>query len=416
MQLGSQRRWFDGAPEIIALAIALVATLVNSAQGRSPYLAPQSLASDCSVDVTDQLNSWIESVPDQSVLTFRRVGCYRIEKTVLVRNRHGLTFEGNGATFRAFTDGSGYVDNVQTRNHFYLWGGGDLTVRNLSVQGVNTDHRYRPEFAGQRGFRIAGVQGALLEDISVYEVRGDFVEIDPDYYQSWRWSSDITIRKSRFEHAGRQGITITGGRNVVIAGNTLSDAARSMFDVEPDGGTGRDALGVPTGGGADNVQILDNDIGPAGLVFFGNIVDLKYVVTEDVTISANRLHGIPLNVWVVGQRSAHYRNYTITDNVSDRTYAGPRGGVELVYVDGSLVRGNKAPFYFASSTPGVGVKVWGSSDVTVQDNRFPGARVVLEVDGPRFGSPWTGDPSGTTAACGNSFGEPGNLTVDRACP
>ena len=396
------------------LAGVSLASPTGAAEG-PVFQAPATIPTDCSVDVTKSLNRWIASVPDGSTLSFAPQGCYRIEKTILVKNRNGLTFEGNGATFRAFTDGTGYVADVQTRNHFYLWGGSDLVVRNLRVRGVNTDHRYRPEYAGQRGFRIAGVQRALLENLTVTEVRGDFVEVDPDYEQTWRWSSDITIQNSSFLHSGRQGLSVTGGRRVVFRGNDISGAARSVFDIEPDSGTGIDPKGFPTYGGAADIHILDNDVGPAGLLFFGNEVPYPDVVTKDIVISGNRLHGIPLNVLSVGHEGHHYKRFTITNNTSDRPYEGPRGAVELIYVDGAVISGNTVPFSAASPFFKGAVKIWGSNDVKVTYNKFSGADIPLQVDKSLFGTPWTGTPSGTRLACGNRFGEPGFLRLDAVC-
>ncbi|MEO7836780.1 MAG: right-handed parallel beta-helix repeat-containing protein, partial [Acidimicrobiales bacterium] len=277
-------RWV-GATVVCAALAASLSPAVATASEAGAFSPPAGVATDCSVDVTGKLNRWISTVPDGSTLTFTPGGCYRIEGTVLVKNRHRLTFEGNGATLRAFTDGTGYVDNLQTRNHFYLWGGSDLTVRNLKVQGVNTDHRYHAKYAGQRGFRIAGVQGALLENLTIFEVRGDFIEVDPDYYQTWRWSSDITIRNSTFDYSGRQGFSITGGRRIVFRDNHIAGAALSVFDIEPDSGTGQDVEGFPTYGGAADVQIVNNDVGPGGILFFGNVVTNPDVVTKDIEIS-----------------------------------------------------------------------------------------------------------------------------------
>lgn len=411
------RRRPPRAAAVIAVAglLCFVPASNAAASGVAVHEVPGSIPADCSVDVTKQLNQWIASVPDQSTLSFADHGCYRIEKTVMVKNRHGLSLEGNGSTFRAFTDGTGYVANVQTRNHFYLWGGSNLVVRDLTVQGVNTDHRYHAKFAGQRGFRIAGVQGALLENLRVFEVRGDFVELDPDYYQTWRWSSDIVIRNSTFKHSGRQGLSITGARRVLFSNNRISGAALSIFDIEPDSGTGKDAAGFPVFGGAADIRIVDNEIGPAGLLFFGNIVLDEAVVTKNIEISRNRLRGIPLSIWSVGHDKLHYKNFTITDNSSDRVYGGPRGGVELVYVDGAVVSGNTVPFYADAAFPMVAVKTWGSSDVVVRDNHFPGADVVLQVDKARFGAPWPGSPGGHHSVCGNRSGAPATMNVDFLC-
>ena len=63
---------------------------------------PASISADCSRDVTREINAWISSVPDNSTLVFRRDGCYRIERTILVEDRVGLVFEGNRATFKRF--------------------------------------------------------------------------------------------------------------------------------------------------------------------------------------------------------------------------------------------------------------------------------------------------------------------------
>ena len=404
---------------IPALAVALVGSLSAPAAAWASepqvFSPPAGIATDCSVDVTPKLNRWIASVPDGSTLSFAPGGCYRIEKTVLIKDRHGLTLEGNGATFRAFTDGTGYVVNPQTRNHFHLWGGSDYTVRNLRVQGVNTDHRYHAEYAGQRGFRLAGVQGALLENLVIDEVRGDFIEVDPDYYDTWRWSSDVMVRNSTFDYSGRQGFTITGGWHVTFRDNHIAGVALSVFDIEPDSGTSHDAKGFPTYGGAADVHILDNDVGPGGVLFFGNAVLHENVTVRDIEISGNRLRGIALNVWAVGHEKRPYKRYTITNNTSDFAYAGPRGAIELLYVEGAVVSGNRVPFYFGSTLPEVAVKTWSSTDVVVTKNRFPGARVVLRKDKDRFGARWRGAAGGEHVTCGNRFGEPGKLTVDQVC-
>ena len=417
MKVSRHRRFASRAGVAAAVAIATLGTLVAPpAMAQSPVSSPPPrLANDCSVDVTAKLNRWIDSVPDGSTLSFAAGGCYRIEGTVLVKNRRGLTFEGNGATFRAFTDGTGFVDNLQIRNHFYLWGGADLVMRNLKIQGENGDSGYRREYAGQRGVRIAGVQRALLENLTVTDVRGDFVEVDPDYYQTWRWSSDITIRNSTFHHSGRQGFSITGGRRIWFQNNRIGGTGLSIFDIEPDSGTGQDAKGFPTYGGAADVHIVNNDVGRAGTLFFGNVVRNPDVVTKDIEISGNRLRGTPLNIWSVGHRDRHYKRFTITDNVSDTPYAGPRGGVELVFVDDAVISGNKVPFYFGSRAPEVAVRTWGSTGVSVTGNKFPGARKVVAIDGHRFGQPWAKDAGGSHTVCGNRFGEPLKLVVDQPC-
>jgi hypothetical protein len=46
------------------------------------YRIPPSIPGDCSVDVTEPIQSWIASVPDGSVLAFGDGACYRIDGTL----------------------------------------------------------------------------------------------------------------------------------------------------------------------------------------------------------------------------------------------------------------------------------------------------------------------------------------------
>src|SRR5438874_13361168 len=96
------RRSGLAATIVIALAVLSLARPAFAAT----HEAPGSIASDCSRDVTQQLLSWIASVPDHSTLSFASGGCYRIDGTLELTDRDGLTFEGNNATFRASTTGA----------------------------------------------------------------------------------------------------------------------------------------------------------------------------------------------------------------------------------------------------------------------------------------------------------------------
>ena len=83
----------------LALASSLSASLTST---EAVYDVPSTVAKDCSTDVTAQLLTWIASTPNGSTLQFAPGACYRIEGTLEMRGRSGLTFDGNGATFRSF--------------------------------------------------------------------------------------------------------------------------------------------------------------------------------------------------------------------------------------------------------------------------------------------------------------------------
>ena len=110
-----------GVPVPVGAAATAVATV------------PASIPSDCSRDVSAELAAWIASLPDGSTLSFTARGCYRVDRTLRVQHRNRLTFEGNGATFRAFTSGRELPPSAaRTRSMFNFWRGSDLTVRTRS--------------------------------------------------------------------------------------------------------------------------------------------------------------------------------------------------------------------------------------------------------------------------------------------
>ncbi|MGH9177587.1 MAG: right-handed parallel beta-helix repeat-containing protein [Acidimicrobiales bacterium] len=377
---------------------------------------PLTIAANCSVDVTSKLTSWIASVPDGSTLRLLPGGCYRIEGTVLVKDRNGLTIDGNGATLRAFTVGSGTWGQVQTRNHLRFWGGRDLTVRNLVIRGVNADHRYHREYAGHHAFALVGVTNALIENNTVSEVYGDFVMVQSNLYRDWRWSDGVVVRNNNFSYSGRQGFSVVGGRNVTFSGNQVNSTGITAVDIEPDGLTGYDAHGFPTGSGAANVKVVDNRFsGKFGGIFFSAGGYAGKV--DGVEVSRNILDGVPFFAWVTGTAEVPRSGFTFTGNVSNTPTGGPRSAFELTYVNGAVVTGNTIPNFvrtYAKLPPDkVAMRLWGATAVQAVHNDFTGAASVLLADVNWDGTPWTGRKS-TWAQCGNRYWWP-DPRVDVTC-
>ena len=175
---------------------------------------------------------------------------------------------------------------------------------------------------------------------------GDFVYIGSGGPNA-RWSENIRITGSRFERSGRQGISITGGKTIVIDHNTIRDVARSMFDLEAN----------TAAGGALDVR-----------------------VTHNVT-------GAAVNFWLANKGAGtQVRNITFTDNRMTQATGG------LVFVFGPQA-GYRGPFVFEHNTLLVGDKVHDegskgafflsrAADVTIRDNTatFPAGHDVPAVE------------------------------------
>ncbi len=362
----------------------------------STYTVPGSIPTTCSStspDTTAQLQAWIASVPDNSTLQLSPGACYRVEGVLELNGRNGLVVDGQGATIRSFTDGTGFVSNLSTRHHIFLYGGSNLTFTGVNIVGDNTPGTYSARYAGQAGWWVWGTQGLTLTGDTVTDVRGDFVTLGPDTYRTWQWATNVSITSDQFNGSGRQGIAVTGAAGVTISDNSITNAALSAFDIEPDSGTGHLNGGVPTYGGADTVTIANNIVGHAGTTFLSNYGAPAHI--SNINVLNNTLSGFPLVVWSKGSSTVHRSNWTIQGNVSDYAFASPRAAMELTYVDGASISGNTAPFYLPQIM--TAVRVWGSSAVSVQDNVFVGATTAVAIDLPV----WTGTPSTGISVSGN---------------
>jgi hypothetical protein len=347
--------------------------------GSGPRVAvPASIDGTCHLDVAAALTAWIASVPDGATVVLGTNACYRVESAVSVVGRHGLVFEGSGATLRATTIGTGPMRQVQNRKQLFIKGSTDIVVRNFTIQGVNTGRQFISLYAGQHGIHLDGDQRVLIEHMTIKNVYGDWISVQSDHYVTWQWSSDITIQHNTFENAGRQGLSITSGQHVLIQQNTLNWAGQDLIDIEPDGVTTAPLVtgGPPTHGGANDVRILNNDIYDAQDMF---LTITGYAATvSNVSVIGNRLHGKALSIQVMGYTNVPRTGYDIENNVSDtpsKSVYG-MGMIRLRNVTNSVVKNNIAPVGGHKAA----VAINGSTNIDISGNSFLGATTVTLVD------------------------------------
>ena len=340
--------------------------------------APPSIRSDCSADVTDQLQQWLTGVPDGSVATFRKGACYRVESTVTIAEKHDLLLDGRGAVLKSTTKGT------RKRAHLRIQSSRNVTVRDLVVRGANphagtAENAYQPKLEAQHAYELLGDDGVLLEGVQAYDVYGDFVYIGKSQAGP---SKRITVARSHFERNGRQGIAITAAQDVLVVGNEVDDVARSLFDLEPN--KAQDEV--------RRVRIEANTTGPVHNFWFANKGPAASV--GDITVMGNVMRAPSGGLVFVfapadGARGpfkfdqnlfrvtgsvtdedatgaflfAHADGVTVTHNTVEVSTPGRLSGVELRATDGVVVTGNR----FLGATNAV-IGAGTSKDVHVADN------------------------------------------------
>jgi len=325
---------------------------------------PGTVASDCSVNVSQALESWISSVPDGANLSFRSGGCYLINAGLRVVNRNGLTFDGNGATFRVGTPGG--LD----RREFWFVGGSNLVVEDLTIVGADPAHTYDQNRAFQGGIELDGVAGATINQVAIDSVYGDFVTLDPlrggPEFNSGaivRPSSGIVIRDCQFSGAGRQGISFVSVAGATVTQVSLTNVALDTFDVEAD----------QSGEGAHDVVIegttADHSNGP----WFANGGNSRNT-TGDITVSGNTMTGLGAGdvVEITAPQGTTRGPFVFSDNTM---LAGASAYVAAFQLSGCAscdITANHVAF-LSRGPPETAVHLVDCAAVMVTDNVFEGA-------------------------------------------
>lgn len=227
------------------------------------YRVPRSIPRDGSVNVTRRLQRFLNRVPDGACIRFPYQARYRVEGTLRLRNRVGLTVYGNGSKIFA-TSVRGDLDpgpKTVWRQHLAIVGGSDITVRDLWIDGAARRCRYRRLWQGEAGVLVKGSANVQLLGLKITQVAGDGLLIGGFHLDSGETvpARNVVFSGGRIKCTGRQGIAMTLADGVLIEGSSLMAVARTAFDLEP--GVADETV--------SNVRIVGNRIGNFRNAFIG---------------------------------------------------------------------------------------------------------------------------------------------------
>jgi hypothetical protein len=314
------------------------------------HLVPATLTGDCSVDVTSALMKWIGSIPDNSVLSFRSAQCYRIDGTVELNKRSGLTLQGNGSTFKSRASMVGGNKADDQRAMFRVIDSSAISFENMAIIGsyahggtfdASLQHAHAIDLRGT---------SVVVENVSMSNVAGDclYFGLGNDNVTKSSGSAHDSTCKS----IGRSGISVAAGKGVTVKRMTLDKVGFATFNVEPNAGQGW---------GASNILFESNIIKSYRLHAF-SIVENAPI--SDVTFANNRVVGQGLKA-AVGNGNFRPRNITFRGNSSDTRLSTVAFNAEKV--DYLTITGNDVPL-----TSGTMASVERSCKVSVTDNTFVG--------------------------------------------
>jgi hypothetical protein len=339
---------------LVGALLALSSVAASSSAAASAYQVPPSIAGDCSVDVTQAMLSWIGSVPDGSVLSFSAGACYRIEGTLELRNRSGLDFEGNGASFRSFNAPS------DQRAIWRLIDSTGLIFRNMKITGSYANGGTLDEsLQHAHAIDLRGT-GAEVANVSMSSLAGDCVYFGLGYSSAQTRSSG-SVHDSSCIGTSRNAVSLTAANDVSVTHLTTDRTGLTVFDVEPNN---------LSGFGAQRARFDSNTIGSYRLYAFA-IVEERPISDQAFTNNTVVGRGLKIGIVTAGV-GVRAQNVTISGNS-----AGPSqvpASIDASNVDGLTITGNTIPL-----TSGTMAAIDNACNVTVSSNSYPGGSLEYTI-------------------------------------
>ena len=284
---------------------------------------PPSIKADCSVaDSTAILNSWLNGLPSGSSVQFPANGCFHLQGSLWLHNTTDLTINGNDSTILQTVPGPESVVQPMV----YLTQDTQLVMKDLTIDGAYDGSNGGVDFEGDYGLLLKADHGVTLNDISVNNIQGDFMDLNaPDSGvtgSDTSLNSDIFVTHSTFQHCGYHGLTIESADGVAFSHDTFSEIGTDAMDFEYDVySTTFDAQGNPQQAAQDNIRIIDDTWNDFGGDWFASLQgQLPGVQEQNAILSGNTIDAPSPLVEIVGTNpyltSSQYWNLglTIADN------------------------------------------------------------------------------------------------------
>jgi hypothetical protein len=282
-----------------------------------------------------------------------------VEGSLTLTGRNHLLIDGHGSTFRP----TSRVPEPVNRAQWFLSYGSDITLRNMTLSGVNPDAVFGQDTAYDHNVFIRGTHGVTIDQVHGGNTYGDFVSIAQGE-DDRTIPSDILVENSSADNVGRMGVSCVACDGWTVRDSTFTHIALTVFnlEVEGDGWPGR------------NVTITGNTVGSHGWAFFS--IGTPYPTTGN-DISHITITGNQMTQPAVGCSPAVSLGWALTRQsglvVQDNTLLSRSDAVVVKDTDGAAVIGNRL-FRGGDScgdTP-VGVRTIDSAGAAVHDNALGG--------------------------------------------
>ena len=318
------------------------------------YRVPSSIDDTGATDASSELNAFIRSLPNGSVVSFSGSGVYRLNKGILLAGKKHIVLDGNGATLKL--RGSG---NDEAASAFLLRGSNHVSIRQFEVIGnnPNTTTLFNGGTELQHVLSLsAWYGGAPSTYVEISNVTASHIYADGAYLEGSvnpvEPSRHVWIHDNNWSYIGRNAISSINVTDLLVEDNRFDKIAYHVWDIEPNLASETVRRNVFRRNSIGSYSHLTQFTG----MFLG-IWTPQGSVVSDIEVSDNVVSGKAsggydgaprgLNVYITSGRSARtFSDIKIVRNQTSRAVPGP--AMYARNVDGITIRNNVQPLISGS--------------------------------------------------------------------
>ncbi|MEY2398570.1 MAG: hypothetical protein QOJ00_1744 [Actinomycetota bacterium] len=335
------------------LAVALVSCeSANKGQDvKRVRTVPASIASDCSRNVQHDLSRFIARVPDGITVRFPPRSCYAADNRIEVRDKTGVTIDGNGSTFKTTSANSG---THEANPNWLLLRDRNLVIRDMKIVGnfhlagprsqqrvnqASTEGEAGATSQPNAGIGIYGGRSVVVRDVDIRDVFGDGVLTGVSEYVDASVASqtprDVHVERVTATKAARHCFSPNQVIGFWLEDSTGKDCWYGALDAELD-----DPKQTLQG-----LHILNNAFSDFNLL--GIFIPVAGENTRDIEIRGNHFLTFPdqpcntvIEVGIYPTNPNTFRNVVVEQN-----WLKAHGvGIAFDHVEGGRIRGNRVEY------------------------------------------------------------------------
>ena len=401
----------------------------------TPIEVPTSIPDDCSVDVTNALNSWFASLNGSYSINLPWHACYSVSNSpgasLTFNGLQESRINGDGAVFKQSSYENGACDGNTVQPILRFISNSDLTLVNFTVIGPHTcaGSLNEGDYGILLGQAAVGNTNLMFNGVDIENTDGDGLGILPLLGSGYGINSDITFANGHISNIGYHVLTLEGINGLHFRGNTVSGFS-NFADLEVDSNcvyTGPtsgcfDATGNPIGVAQWNVSITKNSFtNETGAGIWIESEQANCIPQKNLFIESNSLDSSVNGTIVLtgsGSTCPTDQNVIIAENVSTGASHSPCGGsiatppacalIEVSNYSSVKISHNTVsawdgqPGYFANTVWVPCVALGAVSYATVENNMCNNTYPTNIQVGLQF---WPPDPTNSNVVtCGNTYG------------